>query len=112
MPTPAQIANTLITFFCSEHKRVLGTTVVVNRHTAKWGVQDIVKDLGEERARELIKFFFKTTRNKYDLNTFLNSYDRLNESYEEIVADEKNRAKLREATRRKVEEWEAKYGKA
>ena len=112
MPTPAQTANALITFFCQEHSRTRNATLVVNRHTAKWGFQDIVADLGEQRTRELITYFFKTNRTKYDVATFLSIYDVLNKNFEDQAEDARKRAALRERTRKLVEEAEARNGEA
>lgn len=108
--TVAQKANILISYFRTQHNKVLSSDVNINRHTAKWGIQDAITDLGEERVRDLIDYYFKTTRIKHDIDGFLRIYDQLNVMFENQKEDEIRRAQIRERTRLKVLEWEATHG--
>jgi hypothetical protein len=94
----------------TQHHKVFGKIVNVNRFTSKWGIQDAVQDLGQERVRDLIDYYFKTTRLKHDIEGFLRIYDQLNVMFVSKEEDEKKRAELREKTRLKVQEWEATHG--
>lgn len=99
----AKTVQALITFFCKEHLAIRGTPIVVNRFASKWGVQDVLSDISEDRLKELMSFFFRTNRSKYDISSFLSVYDQLDKSLKDRDKDAAIRAELRERTRLKVE---------
>ncbi len=99
----AKAVNTLISYFISKHKESRGTPLVVNRYSVKWGVQDAMADLSVDRIKELIDFFFTTSRSKYDMGSFLSVYDQLDKARREQEKDSLHRVELREKTRLKVE---------
>lgn len=75
----------------------------VNRYRDKWGFTDMVSDLGMDMSKEVIEYYFKTTRPGHPLTSLFNSYDRLAATLREREEDRKNRVKLREETKKRVE---------
>lgn len=64
----------------------------------------IVSDIGYDATKELIEFYFQTKKRDQDLFWFCYNYDKLRDSKLAYEADEKRRAKIREATRKAMEE--------
>lgn len=109
----AKQANALVTLFVSlwtdKYKR---KPTNVNRYRDKWGFQDMIGDLGYDRSREIMEYYFKTSRAGHPLQYLLYNYEKLDQILREIEEDEVNRAELRAATEKRVREWEQKNGNA
>ena len=79
-----------------------------NRHRDKWGFQSMIEDLGYNRAREVVEYYFETKHILHPVNTLLYEYDRLDKIMKERAADDKRKARLLEESRARVEEWRKK----
>lgn len=108
--TANQQAYALISLYEKYYTEKYGKKPSLNRHRDKWGFQDMVEDLGPDEAREIIKYYFETPRIDHPLQTLLRSYDQLARIRDERKNDEEDRLKMREETRKRVEEWERKNG--
>jgi len=108
--TANQQAYALISLYVKCYEQKYGVKPGLNRYKEKWAFQDVVDDLGYERARETVEFYFTTGRVGHPLNYFLYNYEKLDELEKELKEDEANRLALREQTRLKVQEWEAAHG--
>lgn len=107
--TPAkqkQLAFALVDLYVLCYESKTGRKPVVNRYREKWGFQDMLDSLGYDRACEVIKYYFTTTNNYSPVHLFSN-FDRFIEAIDKRDKDRARRAKLREQTRKMVEEWDA-----
>jgi len=100
-----QQGQALITGYVNAYEAAFGFKPTVNRHTAKWGFLDVLDSVGYERACELIKYYMTCNANHSPQN-FFQTFDRLEEVMVASRDDEARRAKLREQTRLRVEEFE------
>jgi hypothetical protein len=83
----------------------------LNRYREKWGFQDMITDLGYDRAKEIVEYYFRTSKPGHPVAFLLNNYDKINRYYEEKQDDDEKRRKLREATAARVREWDEAHGK-
>lgn len=103
--------NALVTLYVSEFvEKYSGKTPTINRHRDKWGFQSMVEDLGYERARQVVQYYFKTGRVGHPLQYLLYNYEKLDAILKELAEDEVKREELRKLTEKRVAEWEAKNG--
>lgn len=105
MSTQAQIqdAVSLLDLFDSCHVESLGRHAMINRVRDQWRMFDVIEDIGRDRTRELIEFYFSWRHSDSSLKTFFNKYDELNLAYKNYMADVERRARLRKQTREMVE---------
>ena len=75
----------------------------LNKFREKWAMQDVIDSVGYERAKELLEYYFKTSKNGHPLNFFFYNFDRIDQIETEIKRDRANRAMLREQTKKLVE---------
>jgi len=75
----------------------------LNKFREKWAMQDVVDSVGYDRARELIEYYFKTSKNGHPLNFFFYNFDRIDQVESDARKDKANRAMLREQTKKLVE---------
>ena len=75
----------------------------LNKFREKWAMQDVIDSVGYDRARELIEYYFKTSKNGHPLNFFFYNFDRIDQVETEIQKDKANRVMLREQTKKLVE---------
>lgn len=66
-------------------------------------MQDVIDSVGYDRAKELIEYYFKTSKSGHPLNFFFYNFDKLDQLQSEIEKDKANRARLREETKKLVE---------
>jgi hypothetical protein len=75
----------------------------LNKFREKWAMQDVIDSVGYDRARELIEYYFKTSKNGHPLNFFFYNFDRIDQVESDARRDKANRAMLREQTKKLVE---------
>jgi hypothetical protein len=66
---------------------------------------DVIDSVGYDRAKELIEYYF-TCEADHTPENFMSSFDRLETIMVQSRQDAERRARLREETRRRVEELE------
>lgn len=76
-----------------------------NRYRDKWGFQAMIEDFGAVRAKQIVEYYFETTKPRHPTNYLLFNYEQLNNAMLERAEDEKKRAELRAESKRRVEEW-------
>ena len=76
----------------------------LNKFKEKWAMQDVIESVGYDRARELIEYYFRVTKQGHPLQWFFYNFDRLDEMLSQSQEDEMRRKKMREATKKMVEE--------
>lgn len=103
----AKYGNALVTHYLKLWKeKYPGVTPKVNRYAVKWGFMDVADSVGFERAKEIIDYYFKTSRPGHPIQWFLYNFDKLDAIMEEVEADELKKAAVRAETKARVEEWE------
>lgn len=75
----------------------------LNKFREKWAMQDVIDSVGFDRARELVEYYFKTSKSGHPLSFFFYNFDKIDQLQSEIEKDKVNRARLREETKRIVE---------
>ena len=75
----------------------------VNKFREKWAMQDVIDSVGFERAKELVVYYFKTSKSGHPINFFIYNFDKIDYLKAEIEKDITKRRILREETKRMVE---------
>ena len=76
----------------------------INKYKEKWAMGDVIDSIGFDRAKELLEYYFKVTKQGHPLQWFFYNFDRLDAMLIQSQADEIKRKKMREATKKMVEE--------
>ena len=106
-----QQIHTLVSLYLSEYKKKYQTAPLnFNRNREKWGFQSMIEDLGIDRAKEVITFYFSTGKRGHPVSYLLNQYDAINIRMIEVDQDIENRRRLLEETRARVEQWRETVG--
>ena len=93
----------LISLYQNLYKEKYGKVVSINKFREKWAMQDVIDSVGFDRARDILEYYFKTSKNGHPLQFFYFNFDRIGHLMTEIKKDKDNRRILREATRQMVE---------
>ena len=93
----------LIGLYESLYKEKYGKKPRLNKFREKWAMQDVIDSVGYDRAKELLEYYFKTSKSGHPLTFFFYNFDKIDQLQAEIEKDKKNRERLREATKRLVE---------
>lgn len=96
----------LITHYQNLYKDKYGKIPTVNKFREKWGMQDVIDSVGFTRTKELLDYYFKTSKNGHPLQFFFYNFDKIDQVNKEIIKDKTNRVLLRQATKKMVEEGE------
>lgn len=108
MTSPKQ-AHTLSSYFGQQFKKKYGFEHKFNRNKARWSWDNILMDMTLTETKDLIDYYFTTVSpNGHTLEWFFYNYDKLAEAKEKMDADRQRLAVIREATRRRTEEWRKK----
>lgn len=76
----------------------------LNKFKEKWAMQDVIESVGYDRARELLEYYFRVTKQGHPIQWFFYNFDRLDDMLIQSEEDTRRRQKLREATKKMVEE--------
>lgn len=93
----------LISLYQNLYKEKYGKIVSINKFREKWAMQDVIDSVGFDRARDILEYYFKTSKSGHPLQFFYFNFDRIGHLMTEIEKDKDNRRILREATRQMVE---------
>lgn len=77
-----------------------------NKYREKWAMQDVIDSIGEERAKEILQYYFRVTKANHPLQWFFYNFDKLDDMLQQIENDKIRRENLRQQTKRMVEEYE------
>ncbi|NDB81747.1 MAG: hypothetical protein EB127_03215 [Alphaproteobacteria bacterium] len=102
----ASKAYTLVSLYLSLYKEKYNKSIVLNKHKEKWAMADVIDSVGFDRAKELLIYYFKTSRTNHALQWFVYNFERLDAILTASVEDELKRKKIREMTKKMVEENE------
>ena len=76
----------------------------INKYKEKWAMGDVIDSIGFDRAKELLQYYFKVTKQGHPLQWFFYNFDRLDDMLLQSQEDELRRKKMREATKKMVGE--------
>lgn len=76
----------------------------LNKFKEKWAMQDVIESVGYDRARELLEYYFRVTKQGHPIQWFFYNFDRLDDMLLQSQEDQLRRKKMREATKKMVEE--------
>ena len=93
----------LISLYQNLYKEKYGKVVSINKFREKWAMQDVIDSVGFDRAKDILEYYFKTSKSGHPLQFFYFNFDRIGHLMTEIKKDKDNRRVLREATRQMVE---------
>lgn len=112
MATPKE-THALTSYYVKKYKEKYGDAPKANRYSARWGFDAILMDMNSDEVKGLIDYYFETLSiNGHSLEWFFYNYDKLTEAKEKTDEDRAALARIREATRKRTEEWrEKKNGK-
>lgn len=102
--TAKQRPYVLLSLYIKRFEGRYGRKPEVNRNRDKWGFADMIDDLGMDRAREVVEWFFDTDVN-HTLRGLFSTYDRISSEIDAKYEDKKRLAELRLSTKSKVEEY-------
>ena len=94
----------LITHYQSLYKNKYNKVPSINKFREKWGMQDVIDSVGFDRTKSLLDYYFTTSKNGHPLQFFYYNFDKIDQVNKEAEKDKENRKKLREATKKMVEE--------
>jgi hypothetical protein len=69
-------------------------------------MQDVIESVGFDRAKELLEYYFKTSKYGHPVNYFFMNFDNIDKTLEAQAEDIEHRRKLKELTKQMVEERE------
>jgi hypothetical protein len=93
----------LIGLYESLYLEKYGKRPRINKFREKWAMQDVIDSVGYERSKDLLIYYFKTSKSGHPLNFFFYNFDKIDYLKAEIEKDITNRRALREATKKMVE---------
>jgi hypothetical protein len=104
--TTAQDCHKLTTYYEKKYKEKYKTAAVVNRNTARWGFDSILKGISPEETKELLDYWFSAdSTQRHPLQWFFYNYDKLIAARSEQSEDDALRDNLRKKTEQRVKEW-------
>lgn len=104
MAAKTQQGNDLVNLFLTLYKEKYGRAPRgFNRFASKWGFQDMIEDLGYDRAAVIINDYITSPRPEHTVNHLLYNYDKMDEHLRRIEEDDAERERIREETRKLVE---------
>jgi len=103
----AKYGNALVSYYVKLwNVKYPGGKLKINRYSVKWGFMDVVDSVGMERGKEILDYYFKTSRPGHPIQWFLYNFDKLDGIMDELADDELNKINVRAQTKARVEEWE------
>lgn len=96
----------LISLYLSLYKEKYNKVPTINKFREKWAMQDVIDSVGFERAKELIEYYFLTGKIGHPIQFFFYNFDAMDRMKLEKDKDKKHRDKLRQETKRMVEDDE------
>jgi hypothetical protein len=107
MVATKQQGNAHVTLYLRHYKTKYGYEPLnFNRYRDLYGFMAMIDDLGYDRAKEVINYYFDTERYGHPVNYLLYNYDKLNRAMIDEAEDEIERAKLRAESKIRVEQWQ------
>jgi hypothetical protein len=75
----------------------------INKFREKWAMQDVIDSVGMDKAKDLLVYYFKTTKSGHPLSFFFYNFDKIDYLKTEREKDARHRKLLLQATKQLVE---------
>lgn len=112
MGAPNVYAQGLISHYIKVYRSKYSKMPIFNRAKAVWSFDSMLYDLEVDEVKGLLTYYMETlSTNNHSLGWFFNNYNDLYNRYVEHTAASNMEAKIREATRKRTEEWKKRTGK-
>lgn len=107
----AKTSHAMVSYFAAQYKKKYGKAPIMNRYAARWGFDSMLRDMPQAEVKSLVDYYFTTNSpNGHQLDWFFYNYEKLMRTKLDFDADQEELAKIREATRKRTEEWKKKRG--
>lgn len=107
----AKDCHALITYYEKKFKEKYNTAAVVNRNTAKWGFDTILKGMSPQETKELLDYWFSIdTQNRHRIDWFFYNYEKLIDARAAQSEDGILRQHLRSESEDRVRKWRERRG--
>jgi len=100
----AKLAYSLVSLYCALYKEAYKKPAIVNKYREKWAMQDVIDSVGYDRSKELLEYYFKTTRSGHPLQWFFYNFEKLDLTLSQTQEDKTRRELIRSKTKFMVEE--------
>lgn len=102
----AKDCHSLTSYFEKQYKKRHGFAPDVNRVTARWNFDSILRGMSVPEVMDLLDYYLTTppTR-KHDLEWFFYNYDKLRKAMFDSRKEAAHRKQLMEESRKRAEEW-------
>lgn len=100
-----QQAYALLDYYLKLYAGKYGKTLTINRHREKWAMIDVIQSVGGARAKELLDYYFTTSKVGHPLTWFYYNFDRLDALEAEVQKDRKKREALLKQTEETVKRY-------
>lgn len=101
-----KLSYSLLSLYEHLYTEKYGKKPVVNRYREKWGMHDVIESVGFNRAKELLEYYFRISKNGHPLMWFFNNFDVMDRMMDQRAEDDEHRKKLRGLTKQMVQEME------
>ena len=105
MPTVQQ-CHAMVDYYIKAYSARYEEKPIVNRNTARWGFDGILRSMPTPEAKKLVDYYFETeSPNQHSADWLFRNYDKLLIAMRDTEADRKERARLRAESKKRTEEW-------
>lgn len=104
-------ARELLTQYVTLYQEKYSKTPEINRYKHLWGFKGMYEDLGIAQARNVVNYYFRTSRPGHPVEYLIYNYEKLDRILLELEKDARDREQWRKETEQRVKEWEARGNK-
>jgi len=103
-------AEALMNLYEKQYRDMYNAKPQMNRNTDIWKFNNMIKDLGVRKAKEVMYFYLDNGKPSHSIQQLANTYDKLVKTMDAVVADKEWRLEESKRTAERVREWEEKHG--
>jgi hypothetical protein len=104
MATEREIASKFIGTYRKLYLKEYGRKAKINIFAERWGAMDMIESVGIDRANEILVYYFQCDVPGHPLQQLWRTFDKLDDMMSAIDTDRAERARVREATKRRMAE--------
>lgn len=93
----------LLSEYQSLYREKYGKMPSINKYKEKWAMQDVIDSIGFDRAKQILNYYFSTSKVGHPLTFFYYNFDRMDILQKELEKDKALRTVLRKQTKQLVE---------
>jgi hypothetical protein len=101
--------HALIKHYLSLYTDKYNRTPTINQYREKWAMIDVAESLGYDRAKEVLDYYFTTTKQGHPLQWFYYNFDKMDEVMKATEEDNARRERIRQQTKAMVEREESEH---